>query len=360
VIDISLASFDATRHNIATFSDGELRSAGKTGRTQNTNETFRVRECRAVKDQDWIEKYLGEEAARRFFGSPMVRALLPVTITPEEEDAINGWKAAAQGIDFVGVLPHLPAPEPLMKQLGWFMGEARHLVNHLRRSEPVSLRKLRLCGVACCNRLSEFITDERSVQLLAGVERFADGEIPESELRPLIRGAERARNGHPRRPEYSWDSNLVDEAAADPNLTFHLGEARYAAAETVLMLTSDDWQALLSVPTELLEAVRQAKDAVEDSPVERESAEQAKLLRDILGNPFRPRPIDEKWNREHSHAVRPIARRIYDDRAFDGLPILADAMQERGFADEAMLAHLRSEQQHVRGCWVLDLILGKE
>jgi hypothetical protein len=62
------------------------------------------------------------------------------------------------------------------------------------------------------------------------------------------------------------------------------------------------------------------------------------------------------WN----HATVPaIARHIYDDRAFYDLPILADALEDAGCTNPDILAHCRAGGEHVRGCWVVDLILGK-
>jgi hypothetical protein len=54
-----------------------------------------------------------------------------------------------------------------------------------------------------------------------------------------------------------------------------------------------------------------------------------------------------------------LARRMYDSRDFSAMPILADALQDAGCADEAVLSHCRGEGPHVRGCWVVDLLLGK-
>jgi hypothetical protein len=87
----------------------------------------------------------------------------------------------------------------------------------------------------------------------------------------------------------------------------------------------------------------------------------AVLLRDIFGNPFRPRPvIDPTWLRWNDGTVPRLAQAIYEARRFDDLPILHDALLDAGCDDQDILDHLRSPGPHVRGCWVIDLILGKE
>ena len=63
------------------------------------------------------------------------------------------------------------------------------------------------------------------------------------------------------------------------------------------------------------------------------------------------------WN---DGTVRRITEGIYEERAFDRLPILHDALLDAGCDNEDILAHCRSAGPHVRGCWVIDLILGKE
>jgi hypothetical protein len=83
----------------------------------------------------------------------------------------------------------------------------------------------------------------------------------------------------------------------------------------------------------------------------------AELLRDVFGNPFRPVTADPAWL---SSTVTAMARGIYADRAFDRLPILADALQDAGCDHEDVLAHCRGPGPHARGCWVVDLALGKE
>ena len=81
------------------------------------------------------------------------------------------------------------------------------------------------------------------------------------------------------------------------------------------------------------------------------------LLRDILGNPFRPVALDPEWR---TSTVVALAQGIYEERAFDRLPILADALQDAGCENEDILNHCRSKGPHVRGCWVVDLLLGNE
>jgi hypothetical protein len=79
-------------------------------------------------------------------------------------------------------------------------------------------------------------------------------------------------------------------------------------------------------------------------------------VRDLYGNPFRPVTIEPRWLTSN---VVDLSRTIYDERDFDRLPILADALMDAGCADESILSHCRSEGPHVRGCWVVDLVLGK-
>jgi hypothetical protein len=84
---------------------------------------------------------------------------------------------------------------------------------------------------------------------------------------------------------------------------------------------------------------------------------QLALLRDIFGNPFRPVAFDQAWRSESAVA---LARTAYDTRNFSLLPILADALEESGCDHADILAHCRQpDATHARGCWVVDLVLGK-
>ena len=83
------------------------------------------------------------------------------------------------------------------------------------------------------------------------------------------------------------------------------------------------------------------------------------LVRDIFGNPFRRVKVDPAWLRWNNGTVPTIAQGVFDDRAFDRLPILADALADAGCNNEDILAHCRSANPHTHGCWVVDLLLGK-
>lgn len=93
---------------------------------------------------------------------------------------------------------------------------------------------------------------------------------------------------------------------------------------------------------------------------EQERREQTSLLRDIFGNPFRSVAVHPSWLTLSNGTVVKLAQAIYSAPAFDRLPILADALEEAGCANADILAHCRQPGEHVRGCWVVDLILGKK
>jgi hypothetical protein len=83
-------------------------------------------------------------------------------------------------------------------------------------------------------------------------------------------------------------------------------------------------------------------------------------VRDLFGNPFRPAVSDPGALWLHDAVVRKLAQTLYDERAFDDFPIFADALEEAGCRDRAILDHCRQPGLHVRGCWVLDRVLGRE
>jgi hypothetical protein len=186
--------------------------------------------------------------------------------------------------------------------------------------ERLSDRKLRLFACACCRRVWDRLSHERSRRAVEVAERFADGLAS-----PQQQGAR-----HRLAMSVPWADQASPEGA----------QAAYNCVD------KDATQA----------AHMSAYVLGENSPRERRA--QAALLRDIAGNPFRPvvaSPALLAWG---DGTLPKLAQPIYDERAFDRLPILADAVEDAGGPEE-MVSHLRSPGPHARGCWVVDLILGK-
>src|SRR5207302_11255992 len=92
-----------------------------------------------------------------------------------------------------------------------------------------------------------------------------------------------------------------------------------------------------------------------------EQTAQADLLRCIVGPLlFRAPPaVHPAWLGWNGGTVLHLAQAIYDERSFDRLPVLADALEEAGSDNEELLSHCRGLGPHARGCWVLDVLLGK-
>jgi hypothetical protein len=122
-------------------------------------------------------------------------------------------------------------------------------------------------------------------------------------------------------------------------------------ARNIGLLSKTDW------PADAFELTEWGPRIVNWSAGRREHERlQAVLLREIFGNPFRPITLDPIWLNERTGGS---ARSIYEDRAFDRMPLLDNALEEASCVHEAVLAHCRSETSHERGCWVLDLVLGR-
>ena len=80
-------------------------------------------------------------------------------------------------------------------------------------------------------------------------------------------------------------------------------------------------------------------------------------MRCVIGNPFRPISFSPDWRTD---TVVILSRQMYESREFSAMLILADALQDAGCDSADILNHCRGPGPHVRGCWVVDLVLGKE
>jgi hypothetical protein len=179
-----------------------------------------------------------------------------------------------------------------------------------------SERKLRLLACAGCRRLWWLLRDPRSRAAVEVSERYADGLAGPEELAAAAEAARQAAAEVERARAMGWNAARTAAMTA---------EGARAAAERV--------------------AGRAAYDA--------------DLLRHVFGNPLRPVALDPAWLAWDGGAVRKLAQGLYDERAFDHLPVLADALEEAGCTQAKLLGHLRGEGPHVRGCWAVDLVLGK-
>lgn len=136
---------------------------------------------------------------------------------------------------------------------------------------------------------------------------------------------------------------------------------RHAAAAALACVGTNIWHAAVTGADAAAMASAWARqESKEDMKTyrrdkEAEEREQAALLREIVPNPFRAAKLDRNWL---TSDVVALARGIYKEQAFDGLPMLADALQDANCDDEDVLGHCRSDGQHVRGCWVVDRVLG--
>lgn len=191
-----------------------------------------------------------------------------------------------------------------------------------------SERKLRLFAAASFRRLAALLPDPRQQRGIDVLERLAEGAITLDSCRGVVTGVRHA---------IPLDDRVPGSPPAD-----HL---HFAA----LMLYREFCSSSIAAHAVLAPA------ALADGTGELH--EQARLMRCIIGNPFRPMRVEPRWA---SHAVASLARAIYEERDFDRLPILADALEESGCDDRGLLAHCRGEGPHARGCWAIDLILGKE
>jgi hypothetical protein len=202
-------------------------------------------------------------------------------------------------------------------------------------------RKLRLFACACCNNLKDSILSESAKNAIEVIERFADSKASVEELAGARQVAEDASN------EVEDDSSyaVVIAAAEEP-------------WETTAVIREVEMEAAYSVEA-ALEAMPELKSEF-GTRVQRETKARgitANLVRDIFGNPFQPVTFDPRWL---SSTVIDLARTIYDERVFERMPILADALMDAGCDSEEILAHCHGTGPHVRGCWVVDLILAKE
>jgi hypothetical protein len=199
----------------------------------------------------------------------------------------------------------------------------------------VASRKFGLFACACCRALWPVLMDERSRRAVELTERCLDGEPDDEEWGPAREAANAA-----------WNAIRTPAGEADRATT----QVRKAAA-VVLRAAWGDVEGVVEESA----TVASWASLAENPAAAR--ADQVSILRDLIGNPFRPIPFDKSWL---TSTVVSLARTIYDARSFELLPVLGDALMDAGCANNEVLEHCRGPNNHVRGCWLLDLLLTKE
>jgi hypothetical protein len=231
------------------------------------------------------------------------------------------------------------------------------------RARKATDRSLRLFASACCSDVEPLVNDGLVRTILTVVERYADGLATEAEYTAAGDAIEEALRQSYESAEQDYKSTNLWIAAPVPSL--HLIEATaHAAGRNPGVMSTGGWYSLAMHAVEKCGRVVQfATGEFGKNPKPQTEAawrRQMALLRDCLGNPIRPLPLlAPAGHRLKDSTALQLAGKIYDHRAFDRLPVLADALEDAGCIDADLLGHLRSPRPHVRGCWAVDLVLGK-
>jgi hypothetical protein len=204
-------------------------------------------------------------------------------------------------------------------------------------SGSTSERKWRLFAIACCHCSPRLLDKDRWPELEIAT-RFADGLATQEELAGANqRACSRAVS--------LYESNI------HPDRAYYFSEAS-AVAAAVAVATS---------PSDMCDNAHDAAWKICHAADDSVEVRLCNLLRDIVVNPFFELPtIRQAWLSWNGDTVAALAQVIYQQEAFDRLPILADALEDAGCDHREILDHCRAPTPHVRGCWLLDLLLGKE
>ncbi|QDV35027.1 hypothetical protein [Tautonia plasticadhaerens] len=207
--------------------------------------------------------------------------------------------------------------------------------------EGASDRKLRLFACACCRRFLDLLPDDDVRSALDTAERFADGMASLAELQEARRVAYGA---------------YVEFSDTDASGQFRGWESASLAVAGACWTEAEGRDAgLLDVVDNTFGLARSERCRSFTNPrIERRR--QCRDLRDLFGNPFRPITFEPNWITSEAAG---LALAIDRDRAFDRMPILGDALEAAGCDLDPVLSHCRSRHNHIRGCWVVDSILGR-
>jgi len=217
----------------------------------------------------------------------------------------------------------------------------------------LSPRKLNLFTNWCCQILRPYLTDRRSIAAARFADRHADDRHEHIVAQQALLNDARVAV-----------ADLTNWAKAAPTNAERRRRRVYVfAAQVAQQAVGDDLPngGVLSSSHYTAYAVGWANEDHSNDSHDRDEHNrsthlrlQENIFRDIVGNPFLPAEFDPRWRTDD---VLGVARGIYANRAFAHMPILSDALMDAGCEDERIICHCRNKCQHVRGCWLIDLIL---
>ncbi len=249
------------------------------------------------------------------------------------------------------------SPTTMLTFLGnRFQRRRPHFFGRVAKSDPAAQRKLRLVACGFCRRLWHDLPDGEYRAAVERTEQYADGAISAPELAEtreiLIASA---------LPFEPVTREKIHRAITNAMRTYpqeDVGRLLYVALSTA-------WEVgeLEAVPRDVWTAAEPqwyayvgARAAVASSSSEKL---RAVVLRDVFPNPFDEPKVKPEWMTWNSETIRRLAEAIYSEHRFGDLPILADALEEAGCDDAAILQHCRDSNPHIRGCWAIDLLRGE-
>jgi hypothetical protein len=244
-----------------------------------------------------------------------------------------------------------------MTEAEWLASKVPQKLREHLATVGASDRKMRLFAASACRRASDWIRFPFLFEALDVLERYADSQATSDELVEANASADEVVEYHPRFSESDEADGVLD--------------AVYAAAQAIAQATCNDpvgedqptyFDRLYDTIMHVAETAAYGRSEEVNDGVNALAAQIAEyealagLMKCVFGNPFRPVAVNPSWL---TSTVLALAGGIYEERAFDRLPILADALMDAGCDDEQVLTHCRDAGPHVRGCWVVDLLLGK-
>jgi hypothetical protein len=232
----------------------------------------------------------------------------------------------------------------------WLSAVVPHaMINHLRGR--ATDRKQRLLVCASSRRLWYLLPGPGGRELLDGAERYADGLIGREELQRLCQAARGWAFCESGFDQLAYLRSVLARPSSGQS------DTGWKATETALVFLLNFSAALAARQIDFATSTKVARQGCVWNE---EARAQADLLREVMGNPFRPSPpLPRDVLRWNDALVPRLAQAVYDGRRWPDLPFLSDALLDAGCEDEALMSHCRGGGEHAHGCWAVDSILGK-